>query len=67
MSEIPRASVARIIKNTGAARISGDSIDIFAEALEDYGTEIASKAISLARHAGRKTVKAEDMKLALKE
>ena len=66
MSEIPKASIARIMKNTGADRISGDSIELFSEALEEYGSTIAAKAISYAKHAGRKTVQAKDIKMALK-
>ena len=66
MSVIPKASAAKIIRNTGADRVSGDSIEMFSEALEDYGTEIATKAISLAKHAGRKTVQVKDIKMALK-
>lgn len=65
MSEIPKACAARIIKNTGAERISGDSVDTFVEALEDYGEKIASRATKYAHHANRKTVKASDIKLAL--
>lgn len=65
MSEIPRACAARIIKNSGAERVSGDSLDAFVEALEDYGEKLASKATRYAHHANRKTIKTSDIKLAL--
>jgi histone H3/H4 len=66
MSELPRAHVARLLKSTGATRVSGDAVDLMNEAMEDYGISLASKAVTYARHAGRKTIKADDVKLALK-
>jgi histone H3/H4 len=65
MANLPIAPVERIIKDAGAERVSGPAAKALAEVLEDHGTEIATRAIKLARHAGRKTVTGQDMKLAV--
>lgn len=66
MSEYPEAPTARIVKSIGAERISADAVATLTDAVELYCASIGSKAISLAHHAGRKTVNKADIELALR-
>lgn len=61
MAEIPTAPVTRLMRNAGAERVSEDASQALVEVLEEYGEKVAAKSVALAKHAGRKTVKAEDV------
>ena len=63
---IPLAAMEKIMKKAGAERVSDKSKVALKAVLEDIAEEIASSAVKLAMHAGRKTVKAGDIKLAAK-
>jgi histone H3/H4 len=63
---LPLASVDKLIRKAGAHRVSEDAARELAGHLEETAIIVAREAITLAEHAGRKTVKAEDIELAKK-
>ncbi|RLE79253.1 MAG: histone [Thermoprotei archaeon] len=64
MPEIPLAPIDRIIHKAGAERVSNNAALVLRDVLEAIAYEIAKEAIELAKHAGRRTVTEEDVKLA---
>ncbi|MCK5281920.1 MAG: NFYB/HAP3 family transcription factor subunit [Nanoarchaeota archaeon] len=64
---IPLAAMEKIMRKAGANRVSDDSKEALKEVIEDKAKEISGRAIKFAMHAGRKTVKAGDIKLAVNE
>jgi DNA-binding protein len=63
---LPLAAMEKILKNAGAERVSDKAKAALKEVLEEIAEEIAQNAVKFAIHAGRKTVKAGDIKLAAK-
>jgi len=64
MSDLPNAAIQRIAKKTGAERIGTDATELLAKKAENYIANLVKKANAYAIHAGRKTLKAEDIELA---
>jgi len=62
--ELAVAPMHRICKKAGASRVSEAAAKALAKELEEVGIKVAREAIDYAMHAGRKTVKAEDIEIA---
>jgi histone H3/H4 len=54
----------RILKNAGAKRVSHSALQEFSIVTEEKLYKIAKEAAVLAKHAGRKTILAEDIRMA---
>ncbi|KAG2477313.1 MAG: putative archaeal histone 1 [Nitrosopumilales archaeon] len=65
-SEFGLSAMYRILKKSGAQRVSEESADELRRIVEEVAVTIAKSAVEMANHASRKTVKAEDVKLASK-
>lgn len=57
--KLPKATVIKLFKKAGAARVSGD----VAEVVNKIVVEIAKGAVKSAKAAGRKTVSTDDLRL----
>ena len=66
-SELAIAPMHRLCKKAGADRVSEAAAKELAKALESVGIKIAKEALDFAMHAGRKTIKAEDIEIASKK
>ncbi len=63
---IPLAIAERILKNAGAQRVSEEAKIAFSDVLRSIAEDISTHAAAISKHAGRKTVQDEDIKLAAK-
>ena len=64
--EFGLAVMNRVLKKAGAERVSDEASDTLRTILEEMATNISRTAIDLASHAGRKTIKSDDILLAYK-
>jgi histone H3/H4 len=64
--EFGLAAMYRVMKKSGAERVSDEAADELRKVLEEVGERIARQAVELSVHAGRKTIKSEDVRLAAK-
>ncbi len=67
MSEkfLPIAAMEKLFKKAGVDRSSDKAKVALKEVLEDYAVKITKLAFEFAVHAGRKTIKKSDIKLAV--
>jgi len=65
--ELAVAPMHRLCKKAGADRVSEAAAKELAKALEEIGVKIAREALDFAMHAGRKTIKSEDIEIAAKK
>ena len=65
-SEFGLSAMYRILKKSGAQRVSYESVVELRRVIEEIAEAIAKNAVDMSNHAKRKTVKAEDIKLASK-
>ena len=60
------SGMEKLLKKAGAQRVSDKAKVEFREVLEEIGEELGKKAVRFSEHSKRKTIKAEDIKLAHK-
>ncbi|MCK5283078.1 MAG: histone family protein [Nanoarchaeota archaeon] len=65
-SIIPKAPISKLMQKEGAKRVSEGAVEALTSYLIDYASELSERAAKIARHSGRKTIKAGDIKIAVK-
>ncbi len=65
--ELPLAPLERLLRKSGARRVSKSALVEFAQVISDYIKDLSSESMALARHAGRKTILDVDVRLAKKK
>lgn len=58
---LPVSPFEKIAKKAGVKRISKDALEELRDQIEELGMEMAEQSVKISRHAGRRTVKKEDV------
>lgn len=66
MAELPLAPLKRVAKQAGAHRVSEGAVKELREVVEEIAEDLAKDAVTATKHAGRVTVKKEDIDLVTK-
>lgn len=61
---LPALPFERIIKRAGAKRVSSDAAEELAKIMDERLEKISTDAAILAKHAGRKTIIDDDVRIA---
>ena len=62
---LPLAAMEAIMRKAGAERVSDSAKVALKQALEDIGKDLATQAVTFSKHAGRRTVMRDDVKLSM--
>lgn len=60
-------TMGKLMQRAGAKRVGEDAKVQLAKVLEEFTSRLCKRAFEIAQHAKRKTIKEEDVSLALKE
>jgi histone H3/H4 len=64
MTELSHSAVERIMKKAGAERVSADATETLIVLMEEYGVFLSREAKKMSDHAGRKTLRGSDIRMA---
>lgn len=63
---ISLSAMEKLLKGIGAERVSDSGKEALRDVLEEKAEEIGKKAWELAKHSGRKTIRSDDVRLAVR-
>ena len=63
--QFAKAQIKRIIKSSGAKRVSKDAIETLGKLMEDKALELTAKSLEIAKYSKRETLKKKDFELVI--